>query len=94
MRKRIKRGGAVLLALTLALTPVTLRAEEGVPEQTEKSLAGTEEGQFSADVNTADSKETSQTESVKETPQAETGVPERKTQLIPRRLMGKMSSMT
>lgn len=73
MRKRIKRGGALLLALTLALTPVTLQAEEGVPEQTEKSLAGTEEGQFSADVNTADSKETSQTESVKETPQAETG---------------------
>lgn len=26
MRKRIKRGGALLLALTLALTPVTLQA--------------------------------------------------------------------
>ena len=63
MRKRIKRGGAVLLALALALTPVTLQAEEGVTGQTEKSLAGTNEGQTSVDVRPADSKETSQTES-------------------------------
>ena len=49
-----------------------------------KSLAGTEEGQFLLMLILTDSKETSQTESVKETPRQRQGVPERKTQLIPR----------
>ena len=44
-----------------------------MPEQTEKSLAGTEEEQTSVDVGTSDSKDTVRTEPVKETPQAETG---------------------
>lgn len=74
MRKRIKRGGALLLALALAFTPVTLQAEEGAAEQTETEAPSVKQEQPSVnpETDTEDTKE-SVSENTKESVLEKTG---------------------